>query len=93
VIQLNQPARFLQHKLSERGMVVQVTGARMVDRQVEYQLLRGGQPCQFQEPHLPDGSPAAPGREAEAALQDQGWPGADRPGRAQASSAAVGPPG
>ena len=31
-------------------MVVQVTGARMVDGQVEYQLLRGGQPYQFQEP-------------------------------------------
>jgi hypothetical protein len=31
-------------------MVVQVTGARIVDGQVEYQLLRGGQPCRFQEP-------------------------------------------
>jgi hypothetical protein len=50
VIQLHRPAGFLERKLSERGMVVQVTGAQMVDGQVQYQLLRGGQPCQFQEP-------------------------------------------
>ena len=50
MIQLHRPAGFLEHKLSERGMVVQVTGARMVGGQVEYQLLRGSQPCQFQEP-------------------------------------------
>jgi hypothetical protein len=50
VIQLHRPAGFLEHKLSERGMVVQVTGAQMVDGRVEYQLLRGGRPCQFQEP-------------------------------------------
>jgi hypothetical protein len=50
VIQLHRPAGFLEHKLSERGMVVQVTGAQTVDGQVEYQLLRGGQPCQFREP-------------------------------------------
>jgi hypothetical protein len=50
VIQLHRPAGFLEHKLTERGMVVQVTGARMVGGQVEYQLLRGGQPCRFQEP-------------------------------------------
>ena len=50
MIQLHRPAGFLEHKLSEHGMVVQVTGARMVGGQVEYELLRGGQPCQFQEP-------------------------------------------
>ena len=50
MIQLHRPAGFLEHKLSEHGMVVQVAGARMVGGQVEYQLLRGGQPCQFQEP-------------------------------------------
>jgi hypothetical protein len=50
VIQLHRPAGFFEHKLSERGMVVQVAGAQMVDGQVGYQLLCGGQPCQFQEP-------------------------------------------
>ena len=50
MIQLHRPAGLLEHKLSERGTVVQVIGARVVDGQVEYQLLRGGQPCQFQEP-------------------------------------------
>jgi hypothetical protein len=50
VIQLNRPAGFLEHKLSERGMAVQVTSAQMISGQVEYQLLRCGQPCQFQEP-------------------------------------------
>ena len=38
MIQLHRPAGFLVHKLSEHG------------RQVEYELLRGGQPCQVQEP-------------------------------------------
>jgi hypothetical protein len=49
VIQPHRPAGFLEHQLSERGMVAQVTGAQMVDGQVEYQLLSGGQPCQFPE--------------------------------------------
>ena len=50
MIQLHRPAGFLEHRLSEHGMVVQVTGARMIEGQVEYQLLRGGQPCRWQEP-------------------------------------------
>lgn len=50
MIRFRRPAGFIEKALYDRGrMVYTLTGARMVDGQVEYQLDSGGQSVQFAE--------------------------------------------